>query len=274
MSRALTDPRLRWPLTAWLSWGAGWLAMGCAARAGLPPAVAVVAGLLVASSPVLLGGALGVDTFWRRVIVIAGFPLSLLGSGLAAGLPGWAWAVPLLLLLLAYPVSAWRDAPVFPTPRNALAGLPAQLQLPAAPHLHDAGCGLGHGLEALRAAWPDARVSGDERSWPWRIAAGLRCPWARVSQGDMWRHSWAALDAVYLFQRPESMARAMAKAEAEMAPGTWLMSLEFEVPGRTPDAQFHAVGGRPVRAYKIHGTRSPQRRLKVMDALPITRASV
>ena len=42
---------------------------------------------------------------------------------------------------------------------------------------------------------------------------------------------------VYLFQRPESMERAFAKATHELAPGCWLVSLEFAVPGRTADAR-------------------------------------
>ena len=60
---------------------------------------------------------------------------SLLGSGAGAGLPAWTWLLPLAALALAYPVSAWRDAPVFPTPRDALAGLDAQVALaPAGTH--------------------------------------------------------------------------------------------------------------------------------------------
>ncbi len=56
---------------------------------------------------------------------------------------------------------------------------------------------------------------------------------------------------VYLFERPESMARAAAKAQAEMAPGTWLVSLEFAVPGVLPQAQLRAPGGRVVWIYRL-----------------------
>jgi len=67
----------------------------------------------------------------------------------------------------------------------------------------------------------------------------------------MWCASWATHDLVYLFQRPESMARALAKAEAEMRPGSWLVSLEFEAPGRAPDAVLRPPSGRPVWIYRI-----------------------
>jgi hypothetical protein len=83
-------------------------------------------------------------------------------------------------------------------------------------------------------------LDGIEWSWPLRVACALRCPWARVRRADMWKTDWSGYQMVYLFQRPESMARAAAKAQAEMAPGTWLVSLEFAVPGVLPHAQLRA----------------------------------
>lgn len=242
-------PALRWPLSALLAWAAGWGAMLALLRtAALPPALAVAAGLLVAAAPALLAA-----TFWRRVIVAAGFPVSLLATGVGGVLPAWAWLLPLAALALAYPVTAWRDAPMFPTPRDALAGLDRHVALPAAPSVLDAGCGLGHGLRALRTVWPAARLSGVEWSWPLALATKLRCPWARVARGDMWRGSWAGHDLVYLFQRPESMARALAKADAEMRPGSWVVSLEFEAVGRRAHARMALPSGRPVWVYRVGG---------------------
>ena len=240
-------PAWRWPLPALLAWAAGWIAMLGLTRTGfLAPALAVTAGLLVAAAPALFAA-----TVWRRAIVAAGFPLSLLVSGGFAVLPAWAWLLPLAALALAYPVTAWRDAPVFPTPRDALAGLDRHVALAPSASILDAGCGLGHGLRALRAVWPQALLAGVEWSWPLTLAARLRCPWARVVRGDMWRGSWAAHDLVYLFQRPESMARALAKADAEMRAGSWLVSLEFEAAGRRPHARMDTPSGRPVWIYRI-----------------------
>ena len=152
---------LRWPLSALLAWAAGWAAMlGLARAAGLPPPLAVAAGLVVAAAPALLA------------------------AGLGGALPGWAWLLPLAALALG---------------------------------------------------------------------ARLRCPWARVERGDMWRGSWAGHDLVYLFQRPESMARALAKADAEMQRGSWVVSLEFEAAGRPPHARMTLPSGRPVWVYRIGG---------------------
>jgi SAM-dependent methyltransferase len=219
--------------------------------AGLPLPLAWLAGTL---APLVL--ARPVAGRWRRGLVAAGFPLSawLLG---AVSLPPWAWLVPLAGLLALYPMQAWRDAPLFPTALDALDGLPGQLSLPAVPRLLDAGCGLGHGLDALHRAWPAARIAGLERSAPLALAARLRCRWAQVLRGDMWALSWAGYDLVYLFQRPESMARAWHKAQREMAPGSWLVSLEFEVPGAEPQAALHRHAGRPVWAYRVGGAAYP-----------------
>lgn len=240
-------PGLRWPLPALAAWAAGWIVMTLLERTGgLAPGPAVAAGLLASATP-----AVWADTFWRRAIVAGGFPLSLLLSGAGAGLPAWSWLLPLAVLALAYPVTAWRDAPVFPTPRDALAGLDAQVALAPDARILDAGCGLGHGLRALRAVWPQARLAGVEWSWPLALASRLRCPWARIARGDMWRASWAAHDLIYLFQRPESMARALAKAQAEMRPGSWVVSLEFEAVGRTPHARLALPSGRPIWIYRV-----------------------
>ena len=45
------------------------------------------------------------------------------------------------------------------------------------------------------------------------------------------------------------MARAWAKGCAEMAPGAWLVSLEFPVPGVQPHARQQAPGGRAAWVY-------------------------
>ncbi len=243
-----------WPLPAVLTWAAAWLLfkllLGQGVASGL--ALGAATGLGVALS--LLG-----NTWWRRVLIAAGFPLSLALSlpslGLAVALPAWAWLVPLLLLLAVYPLNAWRDAPLFPTPAHALDSLPQHVPLPGGARVLDAGCGLGHGLKALRRAYPHAQLQGLEWSWPLRWLCALRCPWAQVRRGDIWAADWSAYDMVYLFQRPESMPRAAAKAQTELRPGAWLVSLEFEAQGYQSTAHRGEPGGKMVWLYQapLHG---------------------
>jgi trans-aconitate methyltransferase len=122
--------------------------------------------------------------------------------------------------------------------------------LPAGATVLDAGCGLGHGLQALRLAYPAAELHGLEWSWPLRWLCALRCPWARVRRGDIWKADWSAYDMVYLFQRPESMGRAVDKARAELRPGAWLVSLEFEAPQAITSASWRTPGGKMVWLYR------------------------
>jgi hypothetical protein len=263
LSRLLT-----WPMPAAATWVLAW-GLACALHAAQAPTWAALGlptalGALAAFLPWVA------TTAWRRVFVALGFPLGVLAQALNGNLPGqapgtvlmdgrgmgwpaWLWLAPLALLLLAYPRRAWRDAPVFPTPRGALSDLPRYIRLPDGARVLDAGCGMGDGLIALQTAWPQASVEGVEWSTLWRGVSAWRCPWARVRRGDMWADDWSAFDLVYLFQRPESMPRALAKAAQEMRPGSWLVSLEFEAQPWAPHARIDLPGGRPVWVYRAPG---------------------
>ena len=116
------------------------------------------------------------------------------------------------------------------------------------------GCaGAAHAarISALRRAYPLARLEGVEWSWPLALATRAVCRFARVQRADMWAHAWAGYQLVYLFQRPESMPRALAKARAEMADGTWLASLEFEAEGWMPQAVLPCPDGRSLWLYRL-----------------------
>ena len=180
-----------------------------------------------------------------------GFPLSMALSGTAASeLPGWAWLLPLALLVAIYPLKAWRDAPFFPRPRGALEGLGRLAPLRADARVLEAGCGLGDGLRELHAEFPQARLDGIEWSWPLRLACQWRCGFARVHRGDIWQADWSPFQMVYLFQRPESMPRAVDKAMHELTNGSWLASLEFEALQLEPDAVHRCKDGRCVWLYQ------------------------
>lgn len=234
---------LPWPMPALLAWAVAWIVF-----IGLQPAVGNTAALWGAGALCALASWWG-DRWWRKVLIALGFPLSLLLSGVAA-FPAWAWLAPLVLLLAIYPLNAWRDAPLFPTPAHALDGLHSVVHLPHGAHILDAGCGLGHGLRALRQAYPHAQLNGLEWSWPLRWLCALRCPWARVRQGDIWVADWSRYDLVYLFQRPESMTRALLKAH-EMPSGSWLVSLEFPLPDVRPNVQQSTADGRVLWLYRM-----------------------
>lgn len=242
-------PRLlaRWPLPAVCAWCGAWAVAALAARSGVDASSAQLAGSAAGAMAALTWPGLRPT---RRLWLALGYPLLGLLLGHAA-LPAWAWLLPLALLLALYPVRAWRDAPLFPTPPSALRGLAARAVLPAGARVLDAGCGVGDGLRALRREYPHARIEGVEHSRVLAWVARWRERAARVQRGDMWARSWADFDLVYLFQRPESMARAWQKACADMRPGTWLVSLEFEVNAQPPVTVLRRSHRRCVWIYRV-----------------------
>lgn len=235
-----------WPLPALLAWGASW-AVFIAATRWLE--MSAVLALLLAAGVAIACSFRG-DTRWRRIFIAWGFPLSLVASGVAGNVPAWAWLLPLVLLAVMYPVHTWCDAPVFPTPAQALQGLPRLAPLHDGARVLDAGCGLGDGLIELHRAYPNAALSGLEWSWPLRIACAWRARFASVKRGDIWTADWSAYDMVYLFQRPESMPRAAAKAGRELRPGSWMASLEFPASDLVPTRTLDCPDGRRVWLYQ------------------------
>ena len=236
---------MTWPLPALLAWSGAWALLAALAKAGAEP-------WLLLALPTAFGAAFALrgQTRWRRGLVAAGFPLSLAASGLAGALPPALWLLPLTALALVYPMRSWRDAPLFPTPSGALKGLSLRVALPPSAQALDAGCGLGDGLRELHREFPQARLDGLEWSWPLVWACRLRCRWAQVHRRDIWTADWSGYDLVYLFQRPESMARAVAKASRELRHGAWMASLEFAANGLRPQAVHACPDGRPLWLYR------------------------
>ena len=244
-------------MPALLAWVGAWLLYSVASAAGLGPGPALAVGAA-------LGGVLGwlQAERWRRLIVALGFPASVLALGWQGGqgvLGGLLWLAPLLVLWWLYPRRSWSEAPLFPTPRGALAQLPTHAPLPPGARVLDAGCGAGDGLRELLRAYPASRVEGVEWSRPLAWLTRWRVRGAVVRQGDLWADSWAPFSMVYVFQRPESMPRVWAKACAELAAEAWLVSLDFAVPDVKPVASWQLSNGQFVWLYRPGRNATPKR---------------
>jgi hypothetical protein len=248
VTRTQESPALRWPVTALLVWAAAWALFAALSSIAVPALASALAATLIGVCACCRAGLAA--TSWRRVLLASGFPLSLAASGLFAALPAWTWLIALAMLAALYPRRAWDDAPLYPTPRGALAGLSVLAPLPDGACIVDAGCGLGAGLRELHAAYPQAHIVGIEWSRLLARVCAWRCRFAQVQRADIWAADWSGYTLVYLFQRPESMARAAAKAARELAPGAWLVSLEFEVESCTPSAMLRCADGRGVFMYR------------------------
>ncbi len=247
-----------WPLPALLTWALAWGVFAALRYLGAMPWLALLMATFVGAVSSMWG-----NTPWRRILLAAGFPVSMMLSTAmqlrhsvdahsALNLPAWAWLLPLAVLLALYPARSWRDAPMFPTPRGALNGLHQSLKLPAGPlHILDAGCGMGDGLRELHCEYPNAQLTGLEWSWPLRWICAWRAPYAKAQRADMWAADWSRFDFVYLFQRPESLPRAVEKASRELRQGAWMGSLEFEAAGVLPQAVHQCADGRRLWLYQV-----------------------
>jgi hypothetical protein len=240
--------RWAWPRPALFAWLSGWALVLMASSMEVPRGWALLLGMLPA-----VWAQSRTTGPWRRAAVMFGLPVCFtLAFGLGA-VPPWVWLLAVGAVLGVYPLQAWRDAPIFPTPGDALLELPSVACLPEGARILDLGSGLGHGMAALRRAYPGALVEGVERSLSLVLLSRLRTGVHGVRHGDMWRGSWAGFSLVYCFQRPESMLRVWSKACVDLAPGAWLVSLEFEVPGAQPVARLTCQDGRPLWIYRLGG---------------------
>lgn len=237
---------MTWPLPALLAWGSSWLIFKSLQSVGLSETIALVLAAFWGGFLSRFG-----HTPMRKALIVLGFPMSVVVSSSTISIPPIAWLFLLGLIVLIYPRKAWRDAPLFPTPKKALREMSDHIRLPAEARILDAGSGMGDGLLALRDAYPRAELHGVEMSWPLRVLSAMRCSFARIRQGDIWLVDWRSFDVVYMFQRPESMPRAVEKAEAELRRGAWLVSLEFEAKELVPQATFTCRDGRPVWMYQV-----------------------
>jgi SAM-dependent methyltransferase len=187
---------------------------------------------------------------WRQLTAVCGMVMiQLLHAWEMRPDPLWA-LVAFALLVLVYPVRAWRDAPVFPTGRRSLDPLIWGPWSNAQKGL-DLGCGLGHGLIALRGIAPQAQWTGVEMSFVLAFLCQLRCSWARILRKDMWSLDWSEFDFVYSFQRPETMSRLWTKAQRELQPASWVISFQFAIPDQVPDWSAQNRDGQWLFAYKI-----------------------
>jgi hypothetical protein len=103
----------------------------------------------------------------------------------------------------------------------------------------DIGSGLGGVLTHLASNRSDGDYSGVESAplpflWSWlriRLGSYRQC---RVHWGNLWDYNLGHYDVVFAYLSPAPMERLWYKAQAEMRPGTLLISSTFTVPGHKP----------------------------------------
>lgn len=186
---------------------------------------------------------------WWLLIHVGFAPLLVLVHGLSLA-PGWFLGGFLLLLLVFWRTDTSR-VPLYLSNRATAEALVALL--PAAPcRVIDLGCGDGGLLCRLARSRPDCEFVGIEHApLPWLVARLRTARLANVAirHGDFWQEALADYDLVYAFLSPAPMPRLWARAAAEMASDTLLVSNSFAVPGVAVAQTVQVADRRATRLY-------------------------
>jgi hypothetical protein len=174
------------------------------------------------------------------------------GAALALALPSWVYLAGFVLLLLVFWNAAGGRVPLYLSNRRTQAAL-AEL-LPPRAAAADLGCGLGGVIVALGRHRPDARIVGVESAPVPYVLTWLRLKLGGPANvtldfGDYRARSLAPFDLVYVFLSPVPMADLYRQAQAEMRPGSLLVSNSFSVPDVVPNRTVEVDDGRRTRLY-------------------------
>jgi SAM-dependent methyltransferase len=220
------------------------------ARAGVPQSllgVTLVQGVWAAA----LSWRAGLASWWRAIQFL--FPPVLLLSREAAdalALPPGAFLAIFLFLLLLYWSTFRTQVPYYPSGRRVWEEVARQLPADRPLRIVDIGSGLGGLVLDLARRRPDCEVSGIELApLPW-LASHLRAlvtrSRARFLRGDYDKLDFGNYDAVFAYLSPAAMDNLWRKAQAEMRPGSVLLSYEFVITERAPDRRVVTTGSRKI----------------------------
>lgn len=236
--KALLLQALAFPLLLLLVYG---LARGGVALS--LPAVAGLQGLLAAA----LTWRAGLARWWCAIGLL--FAPALLGAS-RLDLPPALFLAAFVFLLSLYWTTFRTQVPFYPSgPRvwqavaQLIAGRPGV-------RLVDIGSGLGGLVLDLARRRPDGQFCGIELApLPWllsRLRARLAGSRAQFLRGDYAALDFGKHDVVFAYLSPAAMAALWIKAEAEMLPGSMLLSYEFKIAAREPDKAIAATENGPL----------------------------
>ncbi len=216
------------------------------ARTGVPVTL-VMAALLQGAIAAALSRWRGLAPWWLFIQFV--FPGALLATH-ALHLPPGFFLAAFLLLVGLYWTTFRSQVPLYlsgPAAWNSVASLLPQEQ-PI--RFIDIGSGLGGLVLNLASRRPESSFAGIEVApLPW-LASWLRARYMRSSarfvRGDYRALDFAHYDVVFAYLSPAAMPALREKAQAEMRPGTLLLSYEFQFAGMVPDIALPTAPDGPV----------------------------
>ncbi len=133
------------------------------------------------------------------------------------------------------------SVPWVPTRDEVLGVLKRLLKPGRGDVVYDIGCGDGKVAVEIASAFPEARVRCVEirRDLVEKAADNARSRGVRVEivNADFFKYNFSDADIIYMYLLTTVNQKLRPKLEAELKPGTLVVSLDFPVPGWTPLAQ-------------------------------------
>jgi SAM-dependent methyltransferase len=192
--------------------------------------------MLVAVQALLAAGLsflLRLQVWWLWIALV--FPVAL-GLALHLGdLPAWPFAAGFALLYLFFSNTARERVPLYLSNRQTAQALCQLMRDRGANRFIDLGCGFGG---VVRTVAGDGHTASGVETAPmaFLIARALSALTRRgkIIRQDLWTVDLSGVDVVYAFLSTEPMPALYRKAQAEMKPGSLLVSNSFAVEGIEP----------------------------------------
>lgn len=207
-----------------------------------PLAFAAVHGALAAS----LAGLRRMASWWIPILFCFSPAAVIVGKW---HLPPGIFLAAFLFLVLLFWSTFRSQVPFYPSGRSTWDAVAALLPEGKSVRFIDIGSGLGGAVLYLSKLRTDSRFTGIELApLPW-LVSGMRATLTRSRgkfvRGDYTRLDFADYDVIFAYLSPAAMTSLWQKARAEMAPGTLLLSYEFEVAEAVPDIVVYPQANRP-----------------------------
>ena len=143
-----------------------------------------------------------------------------------------------LILLGSLAYAGMQGAPWVPTWKRDLKRLSDKLPLKPGEKFVELGCGNARVCRHMKQSQPEAEVTGIELSllqygvgW---LQNRLANSGVKMKLGNAFKHNLSPYDAVYLFLMPDTYTKIRPKLEAELKPGSRVVSYVWPIPGWKP----------------------------------------